>query len=172
MFAIVGRIRRSHGVKGDVLVEPFTGTPGALLAPGVPVFLGRSAGPDPLVHDAVVVETMEVRGDGLLLRIEGVSDRNAADLLRGRFLFVPIASLPAPAKDEVFLHDLVGMMVATDDGTDLGEVRGWFELPHGLLLEVRGVRGEILVPYHDEFVRHVDSGQRRLVVRLPEGYLD
>lgn len=170
-LAIVGRVRKAHGVRGDLVVEPITDSPDAVFASGARVFMGTTPGPTPASHVLVELGDASPHGNGIRVHVAGVDDRNAADLLRNRCFFVPFDELPAPADQDVFLHDLIGMAVVNPAGETLGSVRGWYELPQGVMLEVDRDGGEVLVPY-EAFVREVSAEERRLVVELPEGFLD
>ena len=81
-FAIVGRLRKAHGVRGEVVVEVITDTPDAIFAPGGRVFAGTADGVptrDPLeLH----IESARPFKDGLLIRFQEISDRNTADSWR------------------------------------------------------------------------------------------
>lgn len=171
-LAIVGQIRRAHGIRGELSVQLFTDSPDAVLASGGRIFLGATAGPEPDAVDARRIVAAAPLGEGRRMLLEGINDRNAAERLRHRFLFVPLEEVPPPSAEEVFLHDLIGMGVVTSGGVDLGTVEGWFELPQGVMLEVRGDGREVLVPYHEPFVKAVDAADRRIVLELPEGYLE
>ena len=171
-MAIVGRVRKAHGLKGDLAVELYTDAPDAIFASGARVFLGVTTGPEPKSFRECAVRTCSPFGKGIRLHLEGVEDRDIADTLRDRFLFVPLDELAPPDAEEIFCHDLVGMRVATTTGIALGEVVGWYDMPQGMLLEVRGPEKETLVPYRDEFIRVVDAAERAITVELPEGFLD
>ena len=173
-LAIVGLIRRAHGIRGEVSVQLFTDSPDAVLASGGRIFVGETVGPEPPPASAhpLRIEASARLGDGRRILLEGISDRNAAERLRGRFLFVPMDEVPPPSPEEVCLHDLVGMRVVTTGGVELGTVEGWFELPQGVMLEVRREGKELLVPYQEHFVNAVDAIDRRIDVELPEGFLD
>jgi 16S rRNA processing protein RimM len=171
-LAIVGRVRKAHGLKGDLAVELFTDAPDEIFAPGARVFMGVTTGPEPKSLRDCAVRSCSRFGKGVLLRIEGVESRETADTLHDRFFFVPLSELAPPAEEEIFLHDLVGMRVTTTAGLALGEVAGWFEMPQGVLLEVKGTERETLLPYRDEFIRAVDPVERTITVELPEGFVD
>ncbi|MBV6520568.1 MAG: Ribosome maturation factor RimM [Gemmatimonadaceae bacterium] len=171
-LAIVGHIRKAHGVRGDFWVESHTDAPDVVFAPGARVFLGDSQGPEPRTLRPFTVSQAASRGRSIRVHLEGVADRDSAVALRGRMLFVLRSELDAPRDGEVFRHELIGMQVATTSGADLGLVEGWYELPQGVMLEVRQERKEILIPFHDVFVREVDPRERRITVELPEGFLD
>lgn len=170
--AIVGRVRRAHGVRGEVVVQLLTDAPDAIFAPGARVFAGNARGeigPDP---PQLHVEGARPFNDGLLVTFEEIADRTAADLWRDRYLLVPTGELEPPGDDEVWLHDLVGLQVQHVDGTVIGTVAGYYELAHGLLLEIQRASDTVLLPYRDEFVTAVDVGEGRLVIDPPEGLFD
>lgn len=168
----MGRIRRAHGVRGEVVVELLTDAPEAIFAPGASLRAGTTRG-DPSPDGArLTVEDARPFKATLLVTFAEIPDRTEAELWRDRYLLAPVDALVPLAEDEVYLHDLVGLRVEGADGTVLGRVEGYFELPHALLLEVRrpGVQGEtVLLPYQDAFVVAVDVPGGRLVVAPPEG---
>lgn len=170
-WLIVGRVRRSHGVRGEVVVEPLTDSPELVFRAGSRLTLGDQRGEVAQGGTGAVVAASRPFGEGLLVALEGVSDRNAADRLRERYILAPRDALPPPAAGEIFIHDLVGLVVVDSD-RELGHVTGFFDSPSGLLLEVRTTKGDVLIPYRLEFVKEVDRTAGRLVVDLPEGLLE
>lgn len=170
--AIVGRVRRAHGVRGEVVIQLLTDAPDAIFADGARVFAGNARGEigpnPPRLH----VESTRPFNDGLLVTFEEIEDRTAADLWRDRYLLVPTDELEPPGEDEVWLHELVGLEVQRIDGTVIGTVIGYYELAHGLLLEIQRTGDTVLLPYRDEFIAEVDVGERRLVIDPPEGLFD
>ncbi len=180
-FAIVGRIRKPQGIRGDVTVELLTDEPERFFAPGSRVFAGTIRGdvanhPDdrtnPLSRQELrVLEATPYRG-GLIVKFDSMPDRTAAELWRQRYLLVPANEITPPSGDEIFMHDLIGMRVRGDDGTELGEVTGLFELPQGLTLEVKRDGADVLVPYRPSVVREVDLGERIVLVDMTSGLFE
>jgi 16S rRNA processing protein RimM len=170
---IVGRIRKAHGIRGEVLVEPITDAPDTVFVSGRRLFAGTVDGapaPDGLeLHITGVRQHME----SIRLTLKEVPDRDAAELWRGRYLLVPQSELPALADDEVYLHDLIGMQVLHADGRRLGTVDETYELPQGLMLDVRPVGGgqTYLIPWSPEVLVTVDESARVITVNPPEGLL-
>jgi 16S rRNA processing protein RimM len=170
--AIVGRVRRAHGVRGELLVQVMTDAPDAIFASGARVYGGTPAGDLPPTPPVLHVEHARPFKDGLLVTFAEIADRNAAELWRERYLLVPVDELEPLTEGEVYLHDLVGLRVERPDGTVLGVVDGFFELPHGLLLEIRRERDTVLVPYREEFIVSVDVPAGTLVVDPPAGLFE
>lgn len=171
-LAIVGLIRNAQGIRGEVAVEPLTDAPDAVFAAGRRVFMGRALGHSDGEERPMTVETVRAFKGGLMVRFAGVADRNAAELLRGRYLFSPFDELDPPTADEVYLHDLLGMKVELDDGTEIGEVTSYYELPQGLTLDVKTAKGSVLVPYRAEIVDRTDTEARVVVVKREVGIFD
>lgn len=170
--AIVGRVRRAHGVRGELYLDVMTDAPDAIFAPGARLFAGTTAGD--LARDGATLTVSGARPfkDGLLVTFEEVRDRNAADLWRERYLLVPMDELTPPDEDEVFLHDLVGLQVQRADGTPVGTVVAYYELPHDVLLEIQRDGSRVLLPFRDEFVAELDVEGGVMVIAPPEGLLD
>lgn len=169
---IVGRVRRAHGIRGEVAVEPYTSAPEVVFAPGRRVFGGTAAG-DPGPRPVELhVEHAEPLGSGWRVRFAEIPDRTTAELWRDRYLLAPRDELPPPDETQLYLHELVGLRVELADGSPVGEVVSWYEVPHGILLEVARGDGTVLLPYRPEFVREVDREGKRLVVELPDGLLE
>src|SRR3954463_8195160 len=110
-FIIVGRVRKAHGVRGEMVVEVITDAPDAIFASGHRVFAGTVSGDLAPSRQELHIDSVRPFNDGLLVHLAEVADRTAADLWRGRYLLVPASEVPAPADDEVYMHDLLGMQV-------------------------------------------------------------
>jgi 16S rRNA processing protein RimM len=169
--AIVGRIRRPHGVRGELFVQLITGEPDAIFAPGRRVFALPAAGPDAPVTELTVAASRPFK-DGLLITFKEIGDRTAAEQWNGRHLSVPSSELAPPKEGELFLHELAGMAARSVSGESIGTVRGYYQLPQGVVLEIETPRGMRDVPFHEVFVKQVDREKRSLVVDAPEGLLD
>ena len=171
-LTLVGRVRRAHGIRGELVIEPLTDAPDAVFAAGRRVFAGTVAGD--LARGA---PTLTVRGSrpfkgGWIVAFDKITDRNQAELWRDRYLLLPADELTPPAEDEVFQHDLLGMRVERVTGEVVGAVSALYELPQGLMLEVGEGRGAVLLPYRPEVILRVDVDARTIVVDPPAGLLD
>ena len=177
-FAIVGRIRKPHGIRGEVVVEPVTDAPEAIFASGARVFVGSTNPEPPLPPRAAMrevrVERARDQGAVWLVKFDTIADRNDAERWRDRYVFVPESELRPPAEDEVYLHDLPGMtVVLAGSGDVVGEVEAWYELPQGLVVEVKKADGTlVMVPYIPSIVQEVDVEAKRVLLTPPEGLLD
>ena len=168
---IVGRIRKAHGVRGDVVVEPLTDDPDAVFSAGRRLLAGDAAG-DPArdASELHVAAASPFKG-GFIVRFAEITDRTAAETWRDRFLLAPADELSALAEDEVYVHDLIGMRVELESGALVGSVADTYELPQGLALDVARENGSVMIPY-DRVVTSVDREKRVIRIDPPAGLLD
>ena len=166
-LVVVARVVKAHGIRGEVACDVLTDVPGRL-DPGTRLHLG---------DQPVTIASSRPHQGRLLVRFEGVTDRNAAELLRGRELRAE--PLDPDGHDVYFVHELVGMAVTDADGAPLGRVRAVVELPDAAaydLLEVeRDDGGHWLLPAVDEYVEiavDADDVEHLVVVDPPAGLLD
>jgi 16S rRNA processing protein RimM len=167
---VVGRLRKPHGLKGDIALFPITDAPEAVFAPGRSVWLVGLDGTS--VAGPVTIERSRAYHREWLVKFAGADGREALEPWRGLFLAVSAAELAPPQDDEVYLHELDGFAVRLPDETPLGLVSAVYEMPAGLMIEVQGPKREFLLPYRKEFVREVDRAGRKLVVTPPEGLVE
>ena len=170
---IVGRVRKAHGIRGELLVEPITDAPDEVFVSGRRLFAGTATGDPSPDGQELHITAVRQHMASVRLTITEVRDRSAAELWRGRFLLAPQDELPPPADDEVYLHELPGMQVVHVDGRALGEVVDTYDLPQGMMLDVRPVNGgpTYFVPWSDEILVNVDETLRVITVNPPEGLL-
>lgn len=168
-LVVVGHVRRAHGIKGEVLVQPETDRPESVLAPDRTLML-RDGGRDGRAE--LVVRSVRPHKGGWLIRFEGIEGRSAAEALAGRELLLTAEELEPLDDDEVFIHDLIGLDVVSVDGETIGVVRQVFVADPADLLEVRLPDRDVLVPFSAQIVREVDLDARRVVIEPPEGLFD
>jgi len=172
-YVIVGRVRKAHGIRGELVVEPITDTPESIFAPGRRVFPGTVKGDvDPKKPELHVERTSPFK-EGLIVAFREIRDRTSAELWRNRFFLVPSNEIPALDEGEIFVHELLGMHVQLESVEALGEVVDTYELPQGLAIDVRRAsRADTVLLLYEQSVLSVDRDSRTLTVTVPEGLLD
>jgi 16S rRNA processing protein RimM len=170
MDLVVGRVVKAHGITGELVVEIRTDDPYTRFAPGTSLRAQPSgAGPE----SRYVVESVREHGGRLLLRLDGVADRDAAESLRGTMFVVDSAELPPiEDPDEFYDHQLEGLRVQTIGGKQVGKVAEVLHTPAGELLAVRTEEGEVLVPFVTAIVVSVSLADETIEIDPPEGLLD
>ena len=173
----VGRVLRSHGVRGEVAVEPFSDVEGRF-SPGAELLAGPRAGsaagrPG---FERLTIDSVRPHRGALLIRFAGIEDRDAADALRGAVLEVPREAVPAPPEGTWYHFQLEGCRCRDARLGDLGEVTGVVEDGGGVLLVVEGQAEDgarrLLVPFVRAFVREVAADEGRIELDLPEGLIE
>lgn len=165
----VAKVRRAHGLGGEVLVELSTGDPDDVFTEGR-VF-GAPGLPGAESACLTLAGSRRHKG-GLLLQFREVTSREEADRLRGVELRLPADELRDLEEDEFFLHDLVGYTIERTDGVPVGDVVTSYETGAQLLLGIGGGDREILIPFGRQLVIEVDRERRRIVIDPPPGLLE
>lgn len=141
---VVGRVVRPHGIRGEVSVQLLTDRPGRF-APGS-VLQGEGS--------RFVVAASRLHKGRMLVRFASVEDRTGAERLRG--LTLEAEPLDPSESDTYFVHELVGMRVRDEAGSDLGAVQALIELPpvagYDLLEVARDDGSTWLLPATDDYV--------------------
>ncbi len=169
MDLVVGRVVKPHGVTGELVVDVRTDDPDSRFASGTSL-RGRAKGG---AERRYVVESARQHSGRLLVRLDGVTDRNEADALRGTLFLVDSADLPEiDDPDEFYDHQLEGLRVQTNTGTEVGTVAEVLHTPAGELLSVRTETGEALVPFVSAIVTSVSLADQLIEIDPPDGLLE
>jgi 16S rRNA processing protein RimM len=162
-------------VRGGWAVESLNDAPDVIFASGAVLFPGDRDGN--LVQDGASPQPLHIE-DGRpmnkewLVRVQEVTDRDVADVWRGRYLFADADTLPDADDDEVYVGDLIGMRVEVEGQGLVGVVRDVYDAPPGYVLEVETPSGRPLVPWHEALVRSVDEETRTIVFAPLAGLFD
>lgn len=148
----IGRIGKAHGLRGDVLVAITSDRP-ERTAPGAEWFLG---------DDPVTVVRAQPYQQRWLVHLDGVDSREAADAINGQV----VRAEPIEDPDALWVHELIGAVVATPDGREWGTVATVLDNPADDLLELDD---GTLVPVG--FVVDGTGLPARVVVDPPAGLL-
>ena len=169
----VARIADAWGIKGWFKVHAHSTDPQAIFAtrrwflkPAESAIAGKG------VPGLLKILALREHGDGLVAQAEGVSDRNAAEALRGARVFVSRTHFPKADPDEFYWVDLVGLTVVNRQGETLGDVIGLLDTgPHAVLrIQPAGLAAPVkpeqerLIPFVSAFVDDVSLSERRITV--------
>ncbi|MEJ5358699.1 MAG: ribosome maturation factor RimM [Desulfobacterales bacterium] len=160
----LGRIIGVHGIRGGLKFLSYAESPDVFTA-GRRVRLRDARGADA----PFTLRETRLRRGGLVLYLEGVEDRTAAEGLVGRDLLVDRAELPPLPEGAYYWEDLIGLSVFEADGRLLGRLVSILPTGSNDVYVVRDARREILVPALAAVIREVDLVSGRMVVALPEG---
>lgn len=170
---IVGEIRRPHGVRGELVVEPQTERSDRF-RPGSELWVTRPGEVTPL--RSVRVAASRPYREVLLVRFEGLEDRDAVADLRGARLEAEPAGAGEPEgvleEGTFFYYQLHGCRCRDREHGELGEVVDLVEDGGGLLLVIEGQQGRLPVPFVRALVTEVDVEGRRIELDLPPGLIE
>jgi len=166
-MAVVGRIARPHGIRGQVIVNPDTDFPEDRFAEGATLFVMRDGQVQPLT-----VTASRIQQGRPVIGLHGIGDIDAAQELAGLQFRVPVESLAALPEGTFYHHDLVGCAVLTGDDREIGTVASVEGEAGNTRLVVPTAAGELLVPLAEEICTTIDPKAKRIVVVPPEGLLE
>jgi len=162
-FLAVARVRRAFGVKGETLLEVLTDFPRRLFQAET-LYAGENYRPH-------AVKSLRRHGKDMLLQLGEISDRDAAERLRGQVLFIRTDDLPPLPPGVFYLHQIEGLEVFTEQGENLGRVKEILKTGANDVYVVQGAKGEVLLPAIPQVIREVVLEEGRMVVRLLEGLI-
>jgi 16S rRNA processing protein RimM len=157
---LVAQVGGAHGVRGELKITTFTADPMALT--GYRNLLRQDGTP------AVAIASARPVKGGLVARLKGVEDRNAAEAMRGLKLYITRDVLPEPEEDEFYLADLIGLTVETATGELLGKVKAVHDFGAGDLLEIQPKTGASWwLPFTREAVPEVRIADGKIIAAPP-----
>ncbi len=157
-FLVLGKLRRAHGVKGEIPLEVYTRML-ELLAPGCLVYVGEQ-------HHPYRIEDTRTKNDLVLLKFHEINDRTTVSTLTNKLVYVAAEQLPPLGEDEYYLHQLIGLNVYQEDGTYLGILTEILETGANDVYLVEDDEGnETLIPATEEMIQDINLQSRKMIVR-------
>ena len=159
----IGKIVNTVGLKGEVKVYNYSDS----------IEIYETIESIYVEDRLTVIENVRAQKNMVILKLEGADDRNAADALRGKELYITEDDLPELPEGQYYVRDLIGMSVTEEDGNLLGHVTDVLQNTAQDIFEVESENGKkLLIPKVDQFVLDIDAEKREITVRLIEGMLD
>ncbi len=152
-FVVLGRLADPYGLQGWLRLHPFGDDPQDWA--DMPVWwVGREGGE----WREARLKGFKAHGEGLVVLLDGVPDRTAAEALKGFLVGAPRSALPTTGEDEYYWADLIGLEVVNTAGERLGRVDGLIETGANDVLRVVGEEGaERLLPFVSAVVLAVEK---------------
>lgn len=156
-FLEAGKIINTHGIKGEVKIEPWADSADFL------------RGFKRIYIDGAEVKILSsrVHKNFLIAQLDGTDSVEEAMKLKNKVIFINRADAKLP-RGEWFIQDIIGASVVDESGTELGKLAEVLDMPAGNIYAVRGER-EILIPAVPEFILNTDVENGVVTVRLIEG---
>ncbi len=167
-FVSVGGVVKPHGIRGEFCIKSYADSPSIFSRVDALYLQDGNRPPQPFT-----VRSWREHKGLILLRLEGVDDRDHAEKIRGWTVLVNEDDLPQLGEDENYLYQMMGCRVQLEDGTPVGVLENFFETAEqDTWVIVNDAGTEILLPAVPEFVLDVDLDTEIIVIEPPEGLLD
>lgn len=168
-FFHVGTITSPHGVRGDLKVYPTTDDPERFLDLEKVILRKKAGGSG---EETRKVSNVRFLKNMVILHLEGIPDRNTAELYRQCELYVPREEAVPLDEDEYYIADLIGMEVYREEGR-LGTLRDVMQTGANDVYVVDSPEyGEVLIPAIKACIINVDPAEGRMDVHLLPGLID
>jgi 16S rRNA processing protein RimM len=165
----VGKIVNTHGIKGEVRVISKTDFPEERYKPGNQLFLFLPDTKEPI---ELTVQSHRTHKNFDLLTFKGYENINEVEKFKNGILKVPESQLGPLDEGEFYFHEIIGCLVFTVDGKEVGKVNEILTPGANDVWVVKSLSGkEILIPYIEEVVKKVDVKEKIILIEPMEGLL-
>ncbi|BCS88538.1 ribosome maturation factor RimM [Pseudodesulfovibrio sediminis] len=167
-YISLGGVVKPHGIRGEFCIKSYADSP-SIFGDAPALYLQEDKkSPKPIT----VTSWREHKGL-ILLTVKGVTDRDQAELLRGRSVLVREEDLPELEEGEHYFYQMIGCRVVLADDTEVGVLKGFYETgEQDIWVIENAAKTEILLPAVPEFVVDIDLDNEIIVIEPPEGLLD
>lgn len=161
VFLTIGKLQRTHGVKGEIVMEVMTDFPEKILAGNI-VFIGSKQQP-------YEIASIRPAADKMLISIKGFNDCDQVSIFRNQVVSIKTEDANQLPEGEFYHHEIIGMTVVEEDGNLVGTIGEILVTGANDVYIISKENGEeLLLPAIRDAVRSIDRGSRKMVVRLPE----
>ena len=167
-YYLLGKIFRTHGVKGDVLIFLDVDDP-SRYKKMKSIFLEMN---DELKEYAIAKVNVSVGEKNAIIHLQGVDDMNAAELILKTNLYQPLSMLPKLKGNAFYFHELIGFGVTDTLLGELGVITNVHDMPQHPVGAMLYKEKEVLFPLSDETLVKIDRENKKIIVTLPDGLLD
>ncbi len=154
---VIGEILKPQGIRGEVKVRPITCDPDRFSGLETVYFEENGA------YRPVRVHVNRMDEAAVYMSFEGADDRNAAEALRGKLVYIDRAHAVELPEDTEFICDLVGCRGRDETGRDLGELTEVLQPGGNDVYVFHGPLGEVLVPALKSAVTRVDVENKEIL---------
>jgi 16S rRNA processing protein RimM len=165
-WATIGKIVALFGLRGELKVVPLSDIPDRFTQLAV-IYLS----PD---YACYAIEGVRpYKGEMVLLKLGGIDDAHAAEVLRNRDLCIPFEELAQLPPDSYYQHDILGLHVHTLEDREIGTIVDIMTTGSNDVYVVKEREGrQFLIPAVKAIVRQVDLQRRRMYIDPIKGLLD
>ncbi len=164
-FLVVGKVRRPHGVHGEVVAEVYSDYSDHFKPEHV-LYVGGK-------HSKVILTSQRFHNEGMLLGFEGINTPEEAGKFRNQILSITVSQAPVLPEGEYHHFELLGLEVIDPDGKPLGNLTEILVTGANDVYVVTDENGgELLLPAIPEVIQKIDLEARKMIVKLIPGLVD
>jgi 16S rRNA processing protein RimM len=165
-WATIGKVVALFGLQGELKVRLLTDIPNRFAQLDV-VYLG----PDHMRYSIKGVQPY--KGEMILLKLKGIDDANAAEVLRSLDISIPLSQLANLPQDSYYQHDIIGLHVYTLDGRNLGHIVDIIATGSNDVYVIKTTEDQqVLIPAIKQVIKQIDLIQRTMHIDPLPGLLD
>lgn len=165
IYLAIGYLRRPHGIQGEVIMDLHTDFPDRIKS-GRKVYIGEK-------YETFTIASARAHANGLLVKLRGFDSPETAGRFRNQWVYVKSDEVPALPEGKHYKHELIGLIVMTDDGNKLGVLNEVLETgANDVYVIVKEDGKEILLPAIPDVVLEIKMDDNLMTVHLIDGLLD
>jgi len=161
-FLVAGKLRKSHGLNGEMSIELLTDHP-ELLKQGFPVFIGKG-------YERHIISSFRMADKLGLIRLEGFNDPESLRAFNNAYLYFETKDMPALGDEEFYHHELIGLEVKNENGTILGTLTEIIVTGANDVYVITPDNGskDLLIPAIKSVIKKIDLESRLMVISPQE----
>ncbi|WP_062048644.1 ribosome maturation factor RimM [Bacillus sp. JCM 19034] len=166
----VGKIVNTHGVRGEVRVISTTDFSEERYAGGSELMVRLHSGEEEIVK----VRSHRVHKQFDLLQFEGYTSINEVEKFKGCILYGDSETLPDLDEDEYYYHEIIGCLVQTEEGEELGKIKEIIQTGANDVWVVQRSGGgkDILLPFIEDIIKDISIEEKKVTIHVMEGLLE
>jgi 16S rRNA processing protein RimM len=162
-FLEIGKVGKTHGLRGEVWMDIRTDFPERLIA-GKVVYLGRD-------HKPKTIRSFQISGSRGLISFNGIDNPEKADIFKNQIIYIEAEHLPKLPEGVYYQHELMGMSVMDEKSGFIGKIVEIMQTGSNdvyVVADKDDETNEILIPAIKSVIIKVDVETKTLFVRLQE----
>lgn len=162
-FLVIGRIRKPHGVSGEMSFEVISDFPERIV-PGLSIFIGSEKKRQKICN-------VRQSHHGLIIALENISNPETASFFTNHFVYVPTLTEPRLPEGHFYHHDLIGISVIDTQGNHLGKIVEVLSTGSNDVYVIRNNnidKNEILIPAIKSVILDIDQASHIMMINPPE----
>lgn len=162
----IGKITRTRGLKGEVVISPLTDDPERFFLLKEVWISGKEG------SKIFQIEKVKKLNEKIFLKFQGIDSPEAAMPLVNSFLEIQKESLPPLPQNRYYVFDIIGLEVLTTQGKKIGVIKDVISLPANDVYTVSSGTKEYDIPATKEVVKKIDLHKKIMIIEPLEGLLE